>query len=57
MKRSLYISAIVMAALAISGCKFQKQYECTITDVRTGKVIRKVKVNFKSECDAIALAP
>jgi|GEM_PF-2717035 type IV pilus biogenesis protein CpaD/CtpE len=45
---------LVVLATTLSGCKFQPQYECTITDARTGQVIKKVKVNYKSECDTLA---
>ena len=52
----IVVQTVLLVALAttVSGCEFQKQYECTITDVRTGQVIKKVKVNYKEECDSLA---
>ena len=38
---------------ALGACEYQKQYECTITDPETGEVLKKVKVNYKSECQAL----
>lgn len=49
------LSLGVLAAFTLGACEFQKQYECTITDPATGEVLKKVKVNYKSECAAIAL--
>lgn len=54
MKR-LVIAASLLCMLGLSACKMQKQYECTIRDARTGEIIRKVKVVYKSECQAYAL--
>ena len=43
------------AAALVGGCSLPKKYECTIKNAQTGQVLKKVKVNSKAECDAIAL--
>jgi hypothetical protein len=54
--KNLMKAALVLGAVAVTGaCKMPAKYECTITDAKTGVVLKKVKVNSKAECDAIAL--
>lgn len=55
MKSVVVLTLAVAAAATLGGCSMPKKYECTIRDAKTGAVIKKVKVNYKSECDAIAL--
>jgi hypothetical protein len=49
------VALIVLASATLGGCKLPKKYVCTIRDAKTGQVIKKVNVNSKAECDAIAL--
>lgn len=44
----------VMVA-SLGACEYLKKYECTISDPRTGEVLKKVKVNYKEECNAFLL--
>lgn len=55
MKRFVTLSLVALATSTLGACKAQPRYECTIRDARTGEVIRRVKVVYKSECDALAL--
>jgi len=50
----LKIALIFATSFFILSCEALKKYECTITDAE-GNVIKKVKVNYESECAALAL--
>jgi hypothetical protein len=55
MKNAMKIALVLGALTATGACKLPKKYECTIKDAKTGQVIKKVGVNSKAECDALAL--
>lgn len=57
MKRFMGAALALGAVLSTGACKMQPRYECTIRDAKTGEVIKKVKVVYKSECQAYLLNP
>lgn len=55
MKNVVRMMLVAGTLASVGACNYPKKYECTIRDANTGKVIEKVKVNSRAECDAIAL--
>ena len=57
MKKFICAALALGAVLATGACKAQPRYECVIRDAKTGEVIRRVKVVYKSECQVYLLNP
>jgi predicted small secreted protein len=57
MNKLMILAAALGVVTTTGACKAQKQYECIIRDARTGEVIRRVKVVYKSECQVYLLNP
>jgi hypothetical protein len=57
MKKIMCAALALGAVLATGACKMQPRYECIIRDAKTGEIIKKVKVVYKSECQAFLLNP
>ncbi len=57
MRKFMGAALALGAVLATGACKMQPQYECIIRDAKTGEVIKKVKVVYKSECQVYLLNP
>lgn len=53
MKKLITTGAALAAVLATGACKMPAKYECTIKDAKTGEVIKKYKVQYKSQCIAL----
>jgi hypothetical protein len=57
MKKFICAALALGAVLATGACKAQPRYECVIRDAKTGEVIRRVKVVYKTECQAYLINP
>jgi hypothetical protein len=53
MKKLITGAAALVAVMTASACKMPAKYECTIKDAKTGEVIKKYKVQYKSQCIAL----
>lgn len=53
MKKLFTAAAALAAVMTASACKMPAKYECTIRDAKTGEVIKKYKVQYKSQCIAL----
>ena len=53
MKKLITGTAVLFAVMTAGACKMPAKYECTIRDAKTGEVIKKYKVQYKSQCIAL----
>ncbi len=53
MKKLIMGAAALGTVMTASACKMPARYECTIKDAVTGQVIKKYKVQYKSQCIAL----
>jgi hypothetical protein len=52
MKKLITAAAVLAAGMTATACKMPAKYECTVRNAQTGEVIRKYKVQYKSQCIA-----